>query len=69
MSFGVSFFESAPQRPRGPEGRRTEEPGRPAILGEGGLCDPLKDRTRKAASALAGTDGLHQLGVAVMAVA
>ena len=33
-----------------PQGR-----GPPAILGEGGLCDPRKGWTRKAARALAGT--------------
>src|SRR6266571_2897769 len=43
-----------------PQGRRPS-----AILGEGGLCDPLKGWTRKAASALADTYSLHQPGVAV----
>src|SRR5207245_3310385 len=43
-----------------PQGR-----GPPAILGEGGLCDPRKGWTRKAARALAGMYSLHQPGVAV----
>src|SRR6266568_4759474 len=43
-----------------PQGR-----GPPAIRCEGGLCDPLEDWTRKAASALADTYSLHQPGVAV----